>query len=390
MAARPYDVLTSDEARAEAAGNPLSFLHVSKAEIDLEPGTDAYDERVYRKAAENFRHLVSDGILVQESEPRLYLYAQTLNDHTQCGIAACVTVREYLNGTIRRHELTRRDKEDDRTRHIEAVRAHSGPVMLAYRATATIDLLVAEIRQNTPACDFTADDGVRHRLWVIGDTRRVKSITDTFTHVDRLYIADGHHRAAAAARVAQQSAAPGAGGEEQYFLAVLFPHDQLRIMPYNRVVRDLHGLDVAEFIREVGQRFRMEKTSPGRQPSRKGEFGMYLQGQWYTLTTEASSRNGADAVERLDVSILQNRLLEPLLGILDPRSDERIDFVGGVRGPGELERRVNEGSAAVAFDLYPTSMEELLAVADAGVIMPPKSTWFEPKMRDGVVVHTLE
>ncbi len=393
VAAKPYDVLNSEEARAEAAGNPVSFLHIGKPEIDLPPDVGLYDERVYQKGKENLRKLISDGILKQDAKNCLYLYSQTMGDHTQYGIMCCASVREYMDNTIKKHEMTRKDKEDDRTKHVRVTNAHTGPIFLTYRAVKAIDGIVEEIRGRNPEYDFVPSDGVRHRLWVIEDPKTIQSLVDEFARVGSLYVADGHHRSAAAARVGDEFARanPHHRGDEEYnyFLAVLFPHNQLRIMDYNRAVRDLNGMQVGEFLAEIAKTFDVSEGPHPAWPSRKGEYGMYLKGKWYALRAPGDLLAEPDPVDRLDVSILQRELLGPVLGIDDPRTSKRIDFIGGIRGLQELERRVNSGEMAVAFALFPTSIEELLAIADAGKIMPPKSTWFEPKLRDGVVVHFL-
>jgi len=394
VASRPYDVLNSDEARAEAAGNPVSFLHVGKPEIDLPPDVHPYDERVYQKGKENLQKLVADGVLKEDRSPCLYVYAQTMGDHTQEGIVCCASVEEYLNDTIKKHELTRKDKEDDRTRHVRVTSAHSGPIFLTYHARPAIDAVVDRVRRTPPENDFVADDGIRHRVWVISDTTTIGELQKEFAGVRHLYVADGHHRSAAAARVGKEAAESNSNhrGDEEYnfFLAVLFPHNQLRIMDYNRIVKDLNGATVQGFLAELGKIFGVEKAAGPVRPSKKGEYGMYLKGAWYRLQSPPPPLLTApDPVEGLDVSRLQNLVLAPLLGIDDPRMSKRIDFVGGIRGLEELERRVNSEEMAVAFALYPTSITELLAIADAGKTMPPKSTWFEPKLRDGVVVHFL-
>ena len=393
VAARPYDVLNSEEARAEAAGNPVSFLHVGKPEIDLPPDVPIYDDRVYQKGRENLRRLIADGILKEDPKPCLYLYAQTMGDHTQYGIMCCASVREYLDNTIKKHELTRKDKEDDRTKHVSVTNAHTGPIFLTYRASQPIDAIVEGIRLRKPEYDFVPPDGVRHRLWVIDDPDVINSLVEDFGRIGSLYVADGHHRSAAAARVGDELAKgnPRHRGDEEYnfFLAVLFPHNQLRIMDYNRTVKDLNGLDLGEFLARIGDIFDVTEGPHPAWPSRKGEYGMYVKGTWYTLRAPGDLLADPDPVERLDVSILQKEILGPILGIDDPRTSKRVDFVGGIRGLSELERRVNSGEMAVAFALFPTSIEELLSIADAGKIMPPKSTWFEPKLRDGVVVHFL-
>jgi uncharacterized protein (DUF1015 family) len=393
VAAKPYDVLNSDEARAEAAGNPLSFLHVGKPEIDLPPDVHLYDERVYLKGKENLGKLIRDGVLIEEKAPAFYVYAQTMNGHTQYGIVGCAAVAEYLNNTIKKHELTRKDKEDDRTKHVKVTNAHSGPIFLTYRAEPAIDAIVTRVSAAKPEYDFVAPDGIRHQLWVIGDAATVKAVSDAFAKVPALYVADGHHRSAAAARVGKDlaDANPHHRGDEEYnfFLAVLFPAPQLRIMDYNRVVKDLNGRTAEQFMAEIGKVFSVAPATTQHRPTKKGEYGMYMGKKWYVLNAPASLTGIADPVERLDVSILQKHLLAPVLGIDDPRTSKRIDFVGGIRGLGELERRVDSGEMAVAFAMFPTSIDELLAIADAGQIMPPKSTWFEPKLRDGVVVHMV-
>jgi len=394
VAAKPYDVLNSDEARAEAAGKPHSFLHVGKPEIDLPRDVDLYDPRVYEKGRENLQRLISDGILAQDATPSYYLYAQTMGNHTQYGIVGCASVHEYADDVIKKHELTRKDKEDDRTRHVRVTNAHSGPIFLTYRADPAIDALAGAIRSTKPEYDFVAEDGIRHQLWVASDPALTRRLEEAFRDVPNFYVADGHHRSAAAARVGRDMAAanPHHTGTEEYnfFLAVMFPHNQLRIMDYNRVVRDLNGRNPETFLAEAGKRFTVTPAKSQVRPASKGRFGMYMGGKWYELQAASGMLSTPDPVERLDVSILQRELLSPLLGIDDPRTSKRIDFVGGIRGLGELERRVNSGEMAIAFALHPTSIEELLAIADAGKIMPPKSTWFEPKLRDGVVVHLLE
>jgi uncharacterized protein (DUF1015 family) len=393
VASRPYDVLSSEEARVEAAGNPLSFLHVGKPEIDLPPGTDLYDEKVYRKGKENLQRLIDQGILKEDEQPCFYLYAQTMGDHTQYGIVGCASVHEYLSDTIKKHELTRKDKEDDRTKHVKVTNAHSGPIFLTYPSRKGIDAIVNGIRKTPPVNNFVADDGIRHQLWVIKDRSSIDRIIEEFGKVKNLYVADGHHRSAAAARVGNELARsnPHHQGNEEYnyFLAVIFPHNQLRIMDYNRVVKDLNTMSVEAFLTEVERIFDVKESPSPFRPARKGEYGMYLKGCWYRLTAPPSMMSSPDPVERLDVSILQKYLLAPVLQIDDPRINKRIDFVGGIRGLKELERRVDSGEMAVAFALFPTSIDELFAIADAGKTMPPKSTWFEPKLRDGMVVHFL-
>lgn len=394
VAAKPYDVLSSEEARAEAAGNALSFLHVGKPEIDLPAGTNIYDEKVYQKGRDNLRKLVNDGMLREDPKPCLYVYAQTMGNHSQYGLVCCTSVEEYLNDTIKKHEHTRPDKEDDRTKHVKVTNAHTGPIFMTYRADAEIDGCIAGVCAGRPEYDFTATDGVRHQLWVIRDQATIDTLVGRFRLIKNLYVADGHHRSAAAARVGRElaSANPHHRGDEEYnfFLAVLFPHNQLKILDYNRVVKDLNGLSPERFLAEVKKQFDVQTEKAAVRPEAKGEFGMYLGGTWHRLRATPGSLSNADLVAQLDVSILQDHILAPVLGIDDPRTNKRIDFVGGIRGLEELERRVNSGGMAVAFSLHPTSVEELLAIADAGRIMPPKSTWFEPKLRDGVVVHFLD
>jgi len=393
VAARPYDVLTTDEARNEAAGNPLSFLHVGKPEIDLPPGTDPYAPEVYSRAKENFDLLLERDVLRQDPEPLLYVYAQTMGSHRQYGIAACVSVEEYRRGIIRKHELTRPDKEDDRTRHILATGAQTGPIFLTYRAVPAVDTIVAAVVREPAAYDFLSNDAIRHQFWVISGKETLEQLVRLFQEVPVIYVADGHHRSAAAARAAQElqrrDPAADAGSECNFFVAVIVPHNQLQILEYNRLVKDLHGLTRERFLELLRVDFDVQKTRGQVKPLRKGEFGLYLDGSWYTLTAGREILSASDPVGRLDVSILQDRVLGPLLGIEDQRTSKRIDFVGGIRGAGELERRVNSGEMAAAFSLFPTSVEELLAIADANRIMPPKSTWFEPKLRDGVIVHSL-
>jgi len=393
VASRPYDVLSSEEARLEAEGNPLSFLHVGKPEIDLPADLDLYDERVYRKGHENLQRLIRDGILVQDSEPCFYVYAQTMGDHTQAGFVGCASVQEYLDNTIKKHELTRKDKEDDRTRHVKETGAHTGPIFLTYRSTSELDGLLERITGGSPEIEIVASDGIEHRVWVVRDHTLKENIRLGFGQIPTLYVADGHHRSAAAARVGKEMAdlhrARHTGEEEyNYFLAVLFPHTQLRILDYNRVVKDLNGLSEPVFLEEVGKRFSVTRSGSPVRPARKGEIGMYLNCHWYRLQRPPS--RDPDPVASLEVSVLERQILRPILAIDDVRTSKRIDFVGGIRGLGELEHRVDSGEMAVAFALYPTTIEELLAIADAGTIMPPKSTWFEPKLRDGLLVHMLE
>ncbi|HYY97484.1 MAG TPA: DUF1015 family protein [Pyrinomonadaceae bacterium] len=392
VAAVPYDVVNTEEARSLAAGNPSSFLHVSRAEIDLPEGTDIYSDEVYERARENFERLKSEGTLVEESEPSLYVYRLRMGEHTQVGVAAAFSVDEYDRDLIRKHERTRPDKENDRTRHILTLRAQTGPVFLTYRADRRLDALVEAETKAEPLYDFEAEDGVRHTVWRAG---HAEQLARCFAEVPLLYIADGHHRAASAsrARAALRDANPSHTGEEEYnrFLAVVFPDEQMQILPYHRVVRDLNGRDEGQFLEEVKSRFTVSEDANPRGPGKAGHWHMYLAGRWHglTLRDDAAQTLSDDPTAVLDVSLLQNNLLRPVLGVTDPRTDKRIDFVGGIRGTRELERLVDGGSAAVAFALYPTSIEDLLRVSDAGGVMPPKSTWFEPKLRDAILIHTI-
>ncbi len=387
VASVPYDVVNTEEARTLAAGNPLSFLHVSRPEIDLPEGTDLYSDAVYAKAAENFQRLIKECPLEEETSPSVYLYRLIMGDHEQIGVVACCAVDDYDSDIIRKHERTRRDKEDDRTRHMLALRAQTGPVFLTYRASRTVDMMVMETTMADAIFNFKADDGVEHTIWRVPDAVR---FIQSFRDIPFLYIADGHHRAASAsrARAELRDKNPEHSGDEEYnfFLAVLFPSDQLQILPYNRIVKDLNGLSMEELLSKVGEKFEITEGVPA-QPDAPGKWGMYLNGSWYGLTLKGAAPD--DAIAALDVSVLQDNLLDPVLGIKDLRTDKRIDFVGGIRGTVELEKLVNEGQAAVAFSMYPTTVEDLLRVSDAGGIMPPKSTWFEPKLRDGLLIHTI-
>ncbi|MBN1449004.1 MAG: DUF1015 domain-containing protein [Bacteroidetes bacterium] len=394
VAAKPYDVLNSDEAREEVAGHPLSFLHIGKPEVDLDPSIDLHDPRVYEKGRENLQKLIADGVLVEDPEPFLYLYAQTMGEHTQYGLVGCAAVEEYWNDTIKKHEHTRKDKEEDRCNHVRVTNAHTGPIFLTYPDNAEVDAIVDQVRSAAPVTDHVASDGIRHQTWVISDPVHIHRLTELFTAIPNLYVADGHHRSAAAAIVGREraNANPGHRGDEEYnfFLAVFFPAGQLRIMDYNRVVKDLNGLSDHAFLEKLGERFVFTRADGQVRPSRKGTFGMYLNGTWYTVQAQDTLLHNPDPVQRLDVAILQNFVLSPILGIADPRTDRRIDFVGGIRGLDELERRVDSGEMTLAFSMHPTSIEELMAIADAGQVMPPKSTWFEPKLRDGLFVHFLD
>ncbi|MEN8164060.1 MAG: DUF1015 family protein [Acidobacteriota bacterium] len=392
VASPPYDVMNSAEARVMAEGNPISFLHVNKPEIDLPEDIDPYDAAVYAKGAENLKRLVDDGVLIREGRPALYLYRQIMGEHSQIGLVAGASVDEYENDLIKKHEFTRPKKEDDRTRHVDALDANTGPVFLTYRARPEIDRLVEQLTSGEADYDFTAPDGIRHTLWVVSNDGDVGALVSAFMAVPELYVADGHHRSAAGTRIRtlRRDANPNHTGDESYnyFLSVIFPDDQMLIMDYNRVVRDLNGLDEAQFLAEIGQAFDVESCEMGR-PQRQKCYSMYLGGRWYRLTAKEGSYPAEDPVRRLDVAILQENLLAPVLAIGDPRADERIDFVGGIRGMEELVRLVDGGDFAVAFALHPTSIDDLFAVADAGEVMPPKSTWFEPKLRSGLITRPL-
>ena len=388
LASVPYDVVDTAEARALAAGNPDSFLHVSRPEIDLPDDTDIHDDAVYAQGANAFRSFQARGVLIREPDERLYVYRQIMGTHSQTGVVACCHIDDYAQNIIRKHEKTRKDKEDDRTRHCLELNANSGPVFLTYRDTAALDARVAAVQRGAPLYDFTADDGIRHTVWrVEGESR---AWVEAFRQVPLAYVADGHHRAAAAFRSGQQrrAANPAHTGSEEYnwFLAVLFPATQLRILPYNRCVADLNGLTPAAFLEKVKAAFKTEKAGSAS-PTGPREVRMFLGGDWYKLSWDEVT---ADPVSRLDVSVLQDRLLAPVLGIGDPRTNTRVSFVGGIRGTGELTRRVESGRDAVAFSMYPVTVEQMMDIADAGQIMPPKSTWFEPKLRSGLLVHTLD
>ena len=395
VASRPYDVLDSEEARVEAEGHPLSFLHVVKPEIDLPTDADPYAEEVYAKGRENFQSMLDSGILLREESPAFYLYRLTMDGRSQVGVVGCCHVDEYYDGSIKKHELTRPVKEDDRVRHVQTLNANAEPVFFSYRGRAEIDAFVNERLEAEPTYDFVAADGIRHEAWVVSDPGEVQRMEELFAEVPALYVADGHHRTAAAARVGKErrDANPGHDGSEEYnlFLAVLFPDDQLKIFDYNRVVTDLNGLTEEEFLERLGDSFVVEASPDGAcRPSGLREFGLYLKGRWFRLRAKEVARPEDDPVAALDVTALSERVLTPILGITDLRRDKRIDFVGGIRGLQELERRVDSGEMAAAFALHPVSMEQLLAIADAGEIMPPKTTWFEPKLRSGLVVHDLE
>jgi uncharacterized protein (DUF1015 family) len=391
VAAVPYDVVNTAEARQLAEGNPLSFLHVSRPEIDLPDGTDLYSDQVYNKAAENFERLKTGAPLLVEEKPSLYIYRLRMGEHVQAGIAACCSIDEYDSDVVRKHERTRKDKEDDRTRHMLTIRAQTGPVFLTYRGRDDVNAVVSQALEQEPLFDFVAPDEVVHTVWRVSESARDELI-ESLNSVPLVYIADGHHRAASASRAREQlkSANPGHSGDEEYnfFLAVLFPADQLQILPYNRLVKDLNGKSASEFLSALSKKFDIV-DAPSPSPAEKGEISMYLDGRWRRLTLPPGTTNPIDPISSLDVSVLQERVLDPLLGITDVRTDKRIDFVGGIRGTKALEEAVNQGRAAVAFSMHPVSVEQLMSVADANEIMPPKSTWFEPKLRDGLLSHLI-
>jgi uncharacterized protein (DUF1015 family) len=391
VVAPPYDVLNSAEARVRAAGRPWSFLHISKAEIDLPEGTDPYDPVVYAKSAENLQKMLQQGILIRDEKPCYYVYRLIMNGHSQVGLVAAASVADYDINRIRKHEYTRPAKEDDRVRQIEALNAQTGPVLLAYKSQPDMDAILEATTKKPPLVDVTADDGVQHTFWIIDDEQTIAKISAGFDAMEAIYIADGHHRSASASRVAKSHALSEGDGNQSsdYFLSVIYPHNQMNILDYNRVVTDLNGLSKEQLLEKVKAAFMVTEESAAVKPSRATEFGMYLDGQWYRLNINPELVPD-DPVASLDVSLLADNLIEPILGISDPRTDNRIDFVGGIRGLGELEKRVDSGEMAIAFSLYPTSMDALMAVADAGEVMPPKSTWFEPKLADGLVSHVLD
>ncbi len=395
VASRPYDVLNSEEAREEATGNPRSLYHIIKPEIDFEPGTDEHDNRVYDKAVENFKAFQSNGWLVQDDKEHYYIYAQTMNGHTQYGIVIAANVADYMNGVIKKHELTRRDKEEDRMKHVRAQNANIEPVFFAFPDNAALQQIIDNVTAETPEYDFTAPNGFGHTFWVINDDATIARITEEFAKIPYLYIADGHHRTAAAALVGNEKAQhnPAHRGDEEYnyFLAVAFPASHLTIIDYNRLVKDLNGLTPAEFLKKLEANFTIKEmgTEPYR-PNELHNFALYLEGHWYSLTAHEGTYDDNDPIGVLDVTISSDLILRDILGITDLRSDKRIDFVGGIRGLGELSRRVDSGEMAMALALYPVSMKQLMDIADTGNIMPPKTTWFEPKLRSGLVIHKLD
>lgn len=394
VAALPYDVMTREEGQKAVAGKALSFLHVEKSEIDVPDGTASNHELIYQTAKRNFIQMLGKGILIQDESPCFYIYRQKMGSRAQTGIVGLMSASEYDEGKIKKHELTRKDKEEDRIRHVATVNAQTGPVFISYRERKNLNKIVNEITSVSPEYDFTAEDGITHTVWVVTDKKKVEEIKKEFSDVDALYIADGHHRAAAAATIARvrRSKDKSAVSVKEYesILAVFFPHTQLKVMDYNRAVKDLNGLTPGEFIEKISSSFTVTESFAEKSPQNLHDFGMYLEGKWYKITIKEGVYNENDPVARLDAAILQDHLLLPVLGIKDPRVDDRIKFIGGIRGMDELEKLVNKDGFAVAFSLYPTTMDQIINVADAGAIMPPKSTWFEPKLRSGIFVHKLE
>lgn len=393
VAALPYDVYNRSEAKEAAAKEELSFLRIDRAETQLSDDVDTYDDRVYAKARELFEDRIRDNTYMNDDEAAYYIYELVMDGRSQTGIVACAAIDDYINNVIKKHENTREEKEQDRIRHVDTLSAQTGPIFLAYRSDKTIADVVNEVKAEAPLYSFTADDGIRHTAWKIAGAERVSTVEKAFSGIDSIYIADGHHRAASAVKVGikRRNENPGFKGDEEfnYFLSVLFPEDQLMIMPYNRVVKDLNGFTKEEFLAKVEECFDIEATDSAYAPDKKSSFGMYLDGAWYKLSAKAEIAGSEDPVEALDVSVLQNYLLKPVLGIDDPRTDKRIDFIGGIRGLKELERRVSL-DMTVAFSMYPTSIRELFAVSDADKLMPPKSTWFEPKLRSGLFIHSIQ
>lgn len=381
----PYDVMSSDEAREMAKDKPLSFLHVSKPEIDLPAGTDVYSDAVYAKGAENLRKLIDDGVLFQDEQPCYYLYRQIMGQHAQIGLVAASSCDEYDRNVIKKHEFTRPQKEDDRVRHIEALNSQTGPVFLTYSAIPAIDEFVNRKTAETPTVDFTGDDGVQHTAWIVNAPADIDFITAEFTKIPNTYIADGHHRSAAATRVFKSR---NGEGQSPWFLTVIFPHDQMQILAYNRALKNLNGRTAEELLAKLGEVFEIAPDAPAT-PEAKHALGLFLDGKWYGLQFKAALTATDDPFESLDVSLLQKHVLEPLFGISDPRTSEDIAFIGGIRGTQELERIVNNGDFACAFSMFPTSIEDLMAIADNDGVMPPKSTWFEPKLRDAMFCHML-
>src|SRR4030042_353596 len=394
VAALPYDVMTKEEAQEEVRGNSLSFMHVEKSEIDVPEETKSDDPLIYEMAKRNFIKMREEGILKQDASPCFYIYRQQIHGQTQTGVVGLISAEEYETGKIKKHELTRQDKEEDRIRHIESVQAQTGPVFITYPYHNAINKIVENVVKQNPEYKFTADDGVTHTVWVISDTGKINEIKKEFLQIGFLYIADGHHRAAAAAEVARKRREKDNNPENEtkeydFIMAVLFPHDQLKVMDYNRAIKDLNGLTTEKFLEKINPEFEINKYFTAKSPQKFHDFGMYLGGKWYKLTAKKGIYDENDPVASLDAAILQKSLLAPVLDIKDPRTDNRIKFIGGIRGMAELEKLVDKDGFAVAFSLYPTSVEQIMKVADAGAIMPPKSTWFEPKLRSGIFIHDL-
>lgn len=391
VAALPYDVYNRAEAKEVVATHPLSFLRIDRAETQFDDSVSTYDPCVYAKAKELLDEMIARGEYIHDTEDMYYIYELVMDGRAQTGIVACASISDYENNVIKKHENTRAEKELDRITHVDTCNAQTGPIFLAYRAQAAIDAVVARIKKDTPTYDFVSEDGIRHTVWCISCVEDIATIRDSFANLDQIYIADGHHRAASAVKVGlkRRNEAVKYNGDEEfnYFLSVLFPHNQLKILPYNRVVRDLNGYDKDTFLSKISESFTVEAVDCAYQPEKKSTFGMYMDGKWYKLTAKEDILSD-DPVKELDVSVLQDNLLAPILGILDPRTDNRIDFVGGIRGLKELEKRANS-DMKLAFSMFPTSIEELFDVADAGLLMPPKSTWFEPKLRSGIFIHKL-
>ena len=393
VVAPPYDVLNTAEARERVKGHPLSFLHISKPEIDLPEGTDPYSAEVYAKGAENLQKLIDDKVLIRDAKACYYVYRLVMGEHQQTGLVVSASVADYDTNRIRKHEYTRPDKEDDRVRQIDALNAQTGPVFLTYRNNDVVEAITNKVSKTTPTYDLTADDGVKHTIWIVEDDNDIATLTSTFDGMECLYIADGHHRSASASRIAasRNKGKSGVGdAAHDYFLSVIFPDNQMQILDYNRVIKDLNGLSKDDLIIKIKEKFSVEAVDTLYKPKKPTEFSMYLKGQWYKLQSNADLIPENDPVGALDISLLQNNLIEPLLGVSDPRRDKRIDFVGGIRGLEELEKRVDSGEMEIAFAIYPTSLSQLMDVADANEVMPPKSTWFEPKLADGLVSHVLD
>lgn len=396
VAALPYDVMNSEEAREMVKGDEFSFLHVDKAEIDLNPAIDLYDKRVYEKASDNLKEMKSNKVLIKDVKDNFYIYKQVMNGRAQVGLVVCTSIDDYINNIIKKHENTRADKEQDRINHVDYCNANTGPIFLTYKSKKEINNIVNNwIEKNKPVYDFVTEDNIEHSVWVLDGEKEILKLVSEFASIEYLYIADGHHRAASAVKVGlkRREQNPSYNGKEEfnYFLSVLFPDDQLFIMDYNRVVKDLNGNSNEEYLSKVAEKFDIKPVEKEGQykPVHKQTYGMYLDRKWYVLTAKPGSFNENDPVDRLDVSILQNNLLNPILGIQDPRTDKRIDFIGGIRGLEELERRVNN-DMKVAFSMFATTIDDLMSIADAGKVMPPKSTWFEPKLRSGLFIHELE